>query len=203
MRVALSAGMDTRSRVAPVVALALGGLSTLFLLSPAALAGAGQQGGLHGGTSVPIHGHTGTLALPGNVDQIYDGAGKIVVATEDGVRHVFGVGAGTKVHGADTLASLSRGTPVVVHYTMKGDVATSDEIDSLAAGGLKTTEGVVTAVDRVRKTITVKYPSGTSETLRLTTHAVSENGAFKGRRVIVYYTDESGQKIAHYFKRKS
>jgi len=198
MRVALPRGMGGIPFRIGLAAIAAGALAAASLA-----AGAGQQGGQHGTGFVPIHGHTGTLALPGNVDQIYDGAGKVVIATADGARHVIHVTERTKVFGAETLASLTRGTPVVVHYTMKGDVASSDEIDSLGDGGLKTSEGTVAAVDRVRQTITVKYASGNVETLHLTSHAVSEGGTFKGNRVIVYYTDESGRKVAHYFKRKS
>lgn len=150
---------------------------------------------------VKIHGLTGTWALPANVDKIYDGVDTLIVTTEDGVRHTVHVNDGTKVHGADTLANLPRGTAVVVHYTTKGEHQVADEIDSL--GGLSQTEGVVAAVDRVDKVLTVKYANGTVERLKLTSHALDEGGNLKGNRVIVYYTSESGQKVAHYFKRKS
>jgi hypothetical protein len=151
--------------------------------------------------NVKIPGLTGTMALPGNVDKIYDGVNTLIVATTDGVKHTVHVNDGTKVHGADTLASLPRGTPVVVHYTTQGEHQTADEIDAL--GGLAQTEGVVAAVDRVDKVLTVKYADGKVERLKLTRHAMDESGNLKGNRVIVYYTNESGQKIAHYFKRKS
>jgi len=150
---------------------------------------------------VKIHGLTGTWALPANVDKIYDGVNTLIVTTEDGVRHTVHVNDGTKVHGADTLANLPRGTAVVVHYTTQGEHQTADEIDAL--GGLSQTEGVVAAVDRVDKVLTVKYADGRVERLKLTRHALDEGGNLKGNRVIVYYTSESGQKVAHYFKRKS
>lgn len=168
----------------------------------AASTAAAQIAGVNSG-HVPVHGITGTIALPGNVDKIYDGLNTLIVTTTDGARHVIHVTDDTKVHGADTLASLQRGTPVVVHYTSNGGEILSDEIDSLGPGGLKSTEGTVTAVDRVRKTITVKYTTGWSQTLKLSHHAAVEGEATKGNRVIVYYTNESGQKVAHYFKRKS
>jgi hypothetical protein len=152
---------------------------------------------------VPIHGVTGTLALPGNVDRIYDGVNTLVVKTVDGANHVIRVDKDTKVHGgAEALASLQQGTPVVVHYTMKGDQVSADEIDQLGADGLKNTEGSVTAVDRVHKTVTVKYATGATERLKLTHHAAAEGTPAKGNRVIVYYTNDSGEKVAHYFKRK-
>jgi hypothetical protein len=150
---------------------------------------------------VAIHGVTGTWALPGNVDKIYDGVNTLIVTTTDGVRHTVHVNDGTKVHGADTLANLPRGTAVVVHYTVKGEHQTADEIDSL--GGLSQIDGTVAAVDRVDKVLTVKYTGGKIERLKLTRHALDESGNLKGNRVIVYYASESGQKVAHYFKRKS
>jgi len=143
------------------------------------------------------------MALPANVDKIYDGVNTIVVTTTDGVHHAIHPTPDAKIHGAQALASLSRGTPVVVHYTTAGGEKISDEIDVLGSTGLKYTEGTVTAVDRVRKTITVKYTGGTIETLKLTHHAAEENGTLKGNRVAVYYSDESGRKVAHYFKRPS
>ena len=155
---------------------------------------------------VPIHGLTGTIALQGNVEKIYDGVNTVVVKALDGTEHVMHVTKGTKVHGgAEALAALQKGTPVVVHYTMNGAGESTDEIDTIGPGGLKNTEGVVMGVDRVRKTISVRYAGGSIETLRLTHHAATEGGTptVKGNRVIVYYANESGQKVAHYFKRKS
>jgi len=152
---------------------------------------------------VPIHGVTGTLALPGNVDKIYDGLNTLIVKAADGTDHVIHVTKDTHVHGAEALSNVQRGTPVVVHYTVKNNEPSVDEIDCLGPEGLPSTEGTVTAVDRVRKTITVKYSGGEIERLRLTHHAAIENGTIKGNRVVVYYTNEAGQKVAHYFKRKS
>src|SRR6266850_2522666 len=103
---------------------------------------------------VPIHGLTGTIALQGNVEKIYDGVNTVVVKALDGTEHVMHVTKGTKVHGgAEALAALQKGTPVVVHYTMNGAGESTDEIDTIGPGGLKNTEGVVMGVDRVRKTI--------------------------------------------------
>jgi hypothetical protein len=154
---------------------------------------------------VPIHGLTGSIALQGNVDKIYDGVETVVVKAIDGTEHVLHVTKDTKVHGSAALATLQRGTPVVVHYTVKGGSQSTDEIDAIGPDGLKSTEGTVMGIDRVRKTITVKYAGGSVETLRLTHHAATEGETptVKGNRVVVYYADESGQKVAHYFKRKS
>ena len=150
---------------------------------------------------VPIHGLTGTIALPDNVDKFYSGMNTLLVKTSDGIEHVIHVTKGTQVHGgAASLDSLRPGTTVVVHYTVKGIQTSADEIDRVGSDGLKTNEGTVTSIDRVKKRITIKFANGTSETLRLTKHAALDSEGHTHSRVIVYYSDESGRKVAHYFK---
>jgi hypothetical protein len=157
-----------------------------------------------GGQVPVIPGVTGTIALQGNVDKIYDDVNAVVVTTIDGVRHVIHVTSGTEVHGREPqLEHLQPGTPVVVHYSWKGAEKTAYEIDDIGPGGLKHAEGVVTRVDIFRKRINVRFADGTTETLRLKDHAAGESDSHStnGHRVIVYYSDDSGQKVAHYFKR--
>lgn len=54
--------------------------------------------------------------------------------------------------------------------------------------------------------MTNKIADGTEETYRLTEHATEDAGeetedtAKKSAHAIVYYWDEAGQKVAHYFK---
>jgi hypothetical protein len=157
---------------------------------------------------VPISGVTGTTALQGNVDSLYDGASKIVVKTADGIQHLLHITKGTSVHDANgdrELRDIHAGTPVVVHYTMVGAEASAQEIDDISASGLKTTEGVVTKVDRKNKTIALRLANGSTQTLRLSDRAAADDGreiAADGAgqaRVIVYYGEEHGQKVAHYF----
>ena len=172
-------------------------LLLVLLASSAAIGVAAQH-------SVPIHGVTGTWALPGNVDKIYDGVNTLVVSTSDGTKHVMKVTKDTKVHGgSEALESLQHGTSVVVHYTAKDGQETIDEIDELGSGGLKNSDATVTAVDRVHKTLTVRYASGQTERLRLTKHAVAEGMPLKGHRVVVYYQNDPGENVAHYFRKKS
>jgi hypothetical protein len=158
---------------------------------------------------VPISGVTGTMQLQGNVDKVYDGAGKVVVKTADGIEHLLHINKGTAVHGGDSeLRGLHEGTPVVVHYTMEGTEASAQEIDDISASGLKTTEGVVTKVDRKSKTISLRLADGSTQTLRLSERAATDDGkdvAADGveTTVIIYYGEENGQKVAHYFKRTS
>jgi hypothetical protein len=134
-------------------------------------------------TPPPIGGVTGTLALEGTVKNLL-------------------------VHGSKdtTLEGLHEGSQVVVHYAMDGPQEAALEVDSLGDQGLKTSEGVVTRIDRRRKQIAIKYPDGKVETLRLTDRAALDAGNEIGpvadgtTRVIVYYSGEGGQKVAHFFK---
>ena len=151
----------------------------------------------------PINGFNATIALPSSVDKFYSDVNTLLVKTSDGVEHLVHVTKGTTVHGGTTsLDSLKPGTAVVVHYTVKGIQASADEIDRIGPEGLRVNEGTVTSVDRTRKRITIAFSNGTTETLRLTQHAAEESDGEvnKGSRVIVYYSDESGQRVAHYFK---
>jgi hypothetical protein len=154
-------------------------------------------------TAPPINGVTGTIALSGNVDKLYAGLNTILVKTSDSLDHVVHLPKGTTVHGgAASLDSLRPGTPVVVHYTVKGIQSSPDEIDRLGPGGLKQTEGTVIGVDRGARRITIRFATGETQALRLTHHAAAdaEGHARSGSRVVVYYSDESGHRVAHYFK---
>src|SRR5262245_50204836 len=131
-------------------------MSTLFagsLLLPAPLTAGGQ---------VPIHGVTGTLALPANVDKFYTDMNTILEKAGDGIDHI-----GHKTKGAKgrersaSLDGLQPGTPVVGQYAVKG-------IQTSAAATAN--ESIVTRVDRSRERITIAFKGGESETLRLATH---------------------------------
>lgn len=162
----------------------------------------------------PIGGVTGTIALEGTVEKEYGAANTVIVKTVDGARHAFHYTKDLLVHGgkgdgADALRGLRDGSTVVVHYTVEGGEAAAQEIDRVGDEGLKVTEGIVTGIDRRRKQITVRFDNGVTETFALTERAASDAGqdvdqAVNGTtKVIVYYTDEAGQKVAHFFKKTS
>jgi hypothetical protein len=162
----------------------------------------------------PIGGVTGTVALEGTVQDEYAGASAVVVKTTDGVKHVFQLTKGLLVHGAkgagaDALRGLREGSTVVVHYTVAGGTESAQEIDRIGDQGLKVTEGVVTRVDHKRKQIAVRFDNGKSETFRLTERAAVDAGrdvddaAAGTTRVVVYYSDEAGRKVAHFFRKTS
>jgi len=139
---------------------------------------------------VPIHGFTGTIALPWNVDQFYTGVNKGLSEASDGIERL------TRSRPPDhreapTLENLRPGMPVVVLYTVKGIQASSDQLN----------EGRVTSVDRRNGRIAVQFPDGSTKALRVSQHdARHENHMQSHSRVVVYYTDESGRRVANYFK---
>jgi hypothetical protein len=171
-------------------------------------AGAAQQ------PPPPIHGVTGTIATEGTIQETYAGANKILVKAADGVEHLFHLGRRSTVHGGDAagdeaLRGLKKGARVVVHYTQQGENLTAEEIDRLGDEGLKQMEGAVIAVNRGDRTLAIRLADGTRQTLRLSDRAAADVGKDIDRAgdgaatVIVYYKDEAGQRVAHYFKRIS
>ena len=115
---------------------------------------------------------------------------------------VSGTAKGVVVHGGKgPLSDLKPGTTVIIHYTADNTV---QEIDRVGAGGLSTTEGMATKIDRGKKEITVRYDNGKIEKLRLTDRAAADVGKNIGEdtRIVVYYSDEAGAKVTHYFKKR-
>ena len=148
----------------------------------------------------PIHGLTGTIATEATIKDEHKAANKIVVETADGVEHVYDAAKGLIVHGGkDPLAGLKPGTTVIIHYSADN---TAREIDRVGRDGLSTMEGIATKIDRGKKQITIRYDDGRIETLKLTDRAAADVGRSIGpdTRIVVYYSDEAGGKVTHYFK---
>jgi hypothetical protein len=153
-------------------------------------------------------------ATEGTVEKVDRAAKTVVVKTADGTEHTFHLAARTVGHGAqathrgaDAVAGdLHEGSEVVVHSTETGGKETADEIDHVGKDGLKASEGTVTDFDRAARKMTIKTADGTKETYRLSEHAAqdagkdTEDSAKKSAHVTVYYSDEAGHKVAHFFK---
>jgi hypothetical protein len=160
----------------------------------------------------PINGLTGRVALEGTVEQEYAGANAVMVKTADGVRYLFHFTKNLLVHGSkgtgvDALKGLLPGTTVAVHYTVSDGEAAAQEIDRVGDDGLESTEGTVVRIDRGRKQIAIRFDDGKTETFRLSESAAQDAGrdldtaASAAGRVTVYYTDESGQRVVHFFNK--
>ncbi len=130
-----------------------------------------------------IPGHTGTIATPTTVDEEYKLANKIVVATEDGVQHVFPAGTGT-------FRDLKVGQPVAIYYEQKS------------------TEARVQKVSHSKKTIEVRYDTGATEKLELVNKSAKPQKAGEvlqaptpaGEKVVTYFSDVAHDRIAYYFR---
>jgi hypothetical protein len=148
------------------------------------------------------------VATEGTVKQFYRGLNYVVVKTMDGVEHVYNFTKDLIVHGGkkpdgDALEGLREGTHVAIHYSTTGAKASAEEIDILGDEGLRITEGVVSNIDRGKKEITIRFTNGHTETLQMTTRAAAESQAIVAgtpSRIVVYYANEEGRKVAHYFK---
>ena len=151
------------------------------------------------------------VATEGTMKQFYKGLNVVVVKTMDGVEHVYHFTKDLIVHGGkkpgvDALEDLQEGTTVVIHYSTSGAKASAEEIDLLGGEGMKITEGVVADIDRRKQEITIKFANGKTETLQMTSRAAAESAGVDGStgkqtRIVVYYSDETGRKVAHYFKK--
>lgn len=148
-------------------------------------------------------------AVAGSAKTIDKGAKTVVVKTKDGSEHTFHFIGKTVSHGAagaaagtkDAFEGIKDGDEVVVHYTAKGSVETAQEIDHVGKEGLKMSVVAVKDVDRGAKTVAVKTADGADETYHLTANAFRESGKGldKGAKVTVYYTEDAGKKVAHFF----
>lgn len=142
-------------------------------------------------------------AVAGTVRSVDKGTKTVVVKTADGTEQTVHYVGKTVVHGSkESFESVKEGDEIVVHYTVKGTVKTAHEVDRVGKEGLKTTVVAAKSVDHGAKTVTVKTEAGTEETYHMTAAAVRETGKGlnKGGKVTIYYTEEGGKKIAHFFK---
>lgn len=150
----------------------------------------------------------GSIGLDGTIDKFEKGTERVVVKAADGIRHVFRLTGRTAVHGAkttaeDVSAGVDVGSHVVVHYVTEGGEKTAVEVDRVGENGLQELHGVVTHVDRGAKTLAVRVADGSAMTLNLTERAAKDAGRDVKRadKVVVYYADEGGKHIAHFFKK--
>jgi arginine repressor len=154
-------------------------------------------------------------AVHGTVTKVDSALKTVVVKTADGTEHTIKFADKTVVAGADVTADAAKdsfhgvkeGSEVVAHYTVKGSEKTAVEVDKVGKDGMKATEGTVTEIDRGTKIVAVKTADGTVQTFKMSDHAVVDAGKGIGKgtektaKVTVYYTEESGKKIAHFFEK--
>lgn len=153
-------------------------------------------------------GTTGVMGIDGTVDKFYGATHRAVVKTADGVRHIVHVSGRTVVHGVGGAADasfkgLEEGSRVAVHYVVEGERKTAVEIDRVGKDAMNSIDATVEHIDRAAKTMSVRLADGTVTTLQLTERAAHHAGkdVIRADHVVVYYADESGTRVAHYFKK--
>lgn len=146
-------------------------------------------------------------AVHGTISRIDSATKTIVVKTTDGTEHTLHFIGKTAVHGTeatakDTFHGLKEGSEVVAHYTAKGAEETAVEVDKVGKDGMKAVDGTVTELDRGGKKLAVKTADGTEYTFKMADHATEDAGKAVGKsaKVTVYYTEDAGKKVAHFFE---
>ena len=154
-------------------------------------------------------------AVHGTVTKLDSATKTMVVKTKDGTEHTVHFVDKTAVWGADKTAAgakdafkgLSEGSEVVVHYTVKGTEKTATEVDKVGKDGLKSVDGAVTKVGKDGKTVVVKAADGTEHTFDVAGHDTADAAKDIGKatdktgKFTVYYTEEGGKKVAHFFEK--
>jgi hypothetical protein len=153
--------------------------------------------------------------VEGKIEKVDSVAKTIVVKAEDGTERTFHFVQRTLVQGGqaadaaanDSFHGLKEGTEVAVHYTAKGTEETAEEVDHLGGGGMKASQGQLIHLDQTAKTVTIKAQDGTVHVYQLSSHAADELGkqisdtAQKSSKVTVYYTEQAGHQVAHFFSK--
>jgi hypothetical protein len=142
----------------------------------------------------PNNGFNATIVLPSTIAAFYSGLNEGLEKTGEGLEALTDAKGKKFGKGVGSLDSLRPGTPVAVQYTVKGIQASADATGQMGQAG-NVNEGTVAKVDRDNRRLTIKYANGSTETLR------SDNTFSRhSSRVIVYYADQSGRRVAHFFK---
>ena len=175
----------------------IGAAALVLAITGAANARAEQQ-------PPPIDGVTGTVATEESKKDVKE-AGRGVFGK---MARMLGLGKDKEVPttpegGEDMLAGMKPGTAVVIHTTTAGESATAEEIDRLDAEGTKPMEGVITAVNRTDRTISIRLADGTRRMLRLSPHAADEidTEIDATAKVVLYVKDVAGERVVQYVKR--
>jgi phosphotransferase system IIA component len=153
-------------------------------------------------------------AVHGLISDIDTTTKTIGIKTSDGVDHSVHFTERTVVHGGALSQSaakaswhgIARGDEVVVHLTDHGTRTTAVEVDRIGKDGLKSVDGTVREIDRTGRRLVLETDDGAESVFRMTGQSTIDSGkdiakgASKGSRITVYYTEDVGKKVAHFFE---
>jgi hypothetical protein len=153
----------------------------------------------------PIPGSTGSITPDGKGDGATDAIGAATGKVLEGAKRVLRPGSKEETgKESDPLALLALGTKVV---RREGDVTRALPQDDASVAEAKTTEGTVIELDRRTRVIVLRLADRTTERLRLDESSAPDKSqdasASKGpeEKVTLSYTDSSGAKTRHVFKK--
>jgi hypothetical protein len=154
-------------------------------------------------------------AVHGTITKLDSATKTMVVKTKDGTEQTIHIVGKTTVHGADAAGAgaqdafhgLKEGSEVVAHYTAKDTEKSAVEVDHVGKDGVRVLDGTVTRVGEAGKIVVVKSADGTEHTFHVVgrdTAAAAEEvgkGTEKNAKIAVYYTENAGKKVAHFFEK--
>ncbi|HET7150140.1 MAG TPA: hypothetical protein VFI60_01915 [Candidatus Acidoferrum sp.] len=154
-------------------------------------------------------------AVHGTITKVDAAAKTITVKTKDGAVETIHFVGRTAVHGGeatdegakDAMHGLKEGSEVVAHYTVKGGEKSAVEVDRVGKDGVATMDGTVSKVGKDGKTVVVKGADGTEHTFAVAGKDTADaargigKGSEKSAKVTVYYTQNAGKKVAHFFEK--
>ena len=131
----------------------------------------------------PIHGVTGTIATEESIKDTTEAGGNIFSKAKR-LLHLNRKSQTGDAASDEALRGLKEGTAVTLHD---------------ATANTKEMQGAITAVNPADRTIGIRLADGTRRMLRLSGPAEANSAG----AVVVYYTNQAGQRVALNFKRAS
>lgn len=144
--------------------------------------------------------------IAGTITKVDTGAKTVAVKTADGTVHTVKWTDDTTVtglkdgaHGADLAGK--EGGHVIIRTSEDSADKTAHSIDYVGHRTIHTSDVTIDDVGKGSKSVAVHTADGTKDTYRLADHAAvdSGEGVEKGGHYTVYYTEDAGKKVAHFF----
>jgi len=159
----------------------------------------------------------GVMALDDTMKKFYRAVNIGLVAAREGVDQTYRFTTSLIGHpGSDprqpivaALEGLREGTVVIVQFGVQVRGEPEETADPISDEDLMATEGRVVHIDRRRQRVTVKYEDGTVDVMQLTERAAAATWPEKeqaiaaqaaGAQAAVYYNDQDGQRVVHFFR---
>jgi hypothetical protein len=153
-------------------------------------------------------------AVAGRVEKIDSKSKTMLIKAADGTEQKVKYTEKTTVNGLEDAATATdhvahEGDQVVVRYVGEGAHKTATEVEHVGEEPLQRIDGTVEKVDQTTHTVVVKAADGTEQTYHMADHALvdtgknvkygTENALKEGDHVVVNFTQEAGDKVAHLF----